>query len=701
MPLVKLPDNHRTRAMVGIAAVMAIACMMLSWGLAERQMDSLEDRTLIFGVFVVLLLFLEVRPIASELSTRLVTFSWTFGFTLLLIVPVHLALMAVASASLLGWAVSCAAGTRPGNATGFDTSRSVLSLYAAAMSGSMIADLDGVALGSDPELSWLVAILIAQITGVVTGATIDGLVTGFDEGLPIFKTVLASGLNVLRTDGLLFGLAPVFAVVGTNSIILLPVLLTIVWVILHSATSALASQHDATIDGLTRIPNRRMFEMQAGLILERVASQGTQAAVIHLDLDGFKSINDRLGHQYGDGVLRHIAERLDSSKRSVDVVARLGGDEFAMVLGDVSGKTDAVAAAKRILRLVEKPLDVEGVPLSVSASLGVALFPDHGDNLASVIHNADLAMYRAKTDLIGVSLYSEGSSAAPGRLSLVSELGRALERDELQLHYQPKVDMATGKIQMVEALLRWNHPEHGEVNPGWFMPMAEQTDLMRDLTDYVIQMALRQCAAWHRNGIEVGVAVNASARNLHDFRFPNRLRSFLADVGIEARWLELEITENTIMEDPRRSRAVLAELRALGVSASIDDFGTGYSSLASLRNLTIDRIKIDRSFVTGLAESDADLTIVRSVIELGRNLGLATVAEGVESDEILKIVRELGVDEFQGYLASRPLPPEELEPILIHGFFDMDALDVDHDDPLASTNVVVLDRSQGVRTAQN
>ncbi|MFW2381296.1 MAG: EAL domain-containing protein, partial [Acidimicrobiales bacterium] len=233
-----------------------------------------------------------------------------------------------------------------------------------------------------------------------------------------------------------------------------------------------------------------------------------------------------------------------------------------------------------------------------------------------------------------------------------------------------------------------------------FMPMAEQTDLMRDLTDHVLQMALRQCAAWHRSGIEVGVAVNASARNLHDFRFPNRIRSFLAEVGLEPRWLELEITENTIMEDPRRSRAVLAELRALGVSASIDDFGTGYSSLASLRNLTIDRIKIDRSFVTGLADSDADLTIVRSVVELGRNLGLATVAEGVETDEILRIVRELGVDEFQGYIASHPLPPDELEPVLIHGFFDMDALD-DDESPAEASNVVALERSHGVRTGQN
>ncbi|NNE97187.1 MAG: bifunctional diguanylate cyclase/phosphodiesterase [Acidimicrobiales bacterium] len=669
---------------LAVGALLPVVCLAASWSVAETRMDPLGDRTLIFGVFVVLLLFLEVRPIASELSPRMVTFSWTFGFTLLLIAPVHLALLAVAAASLVGWVTSRATHGRSEMATGFAGSRSVVSLYVAAMFGEWVADLDAVAAGADPELRWLAAVLVAQTAGLVTGALIDGTVTGVHEGRPIGTSVLTSGLNLLRTDGLLLGLAPVFAVVGTNSIILLPVLLGIVWVILHSATSALASQLDATIDGLTRIPNRRSFEELATSLLERVGAQGTQAAVIHVDLDGFKSINDRLGHQYGDGVLREIARRLDESKRSLDVVARLGGDEFGIVLGDVAGRAEAISAAERILALIEEPLAVDGVPLSVSASLGVALFPVHGDNLASVIHHADLAMYRSKTDLVGVSIYSEGSSVAPGRLSLVSELGRALENHELHLVYQPKVDMSTGRIRMVEALLRWDHPEHGQVDPGWFMPMAEQTDLMRDLTDYVLTMALRQCAGWHRKGIHVGVAVNASARNLHDFRFPNRIRSFIQDVGLDPKWLELEITENTIMEDPRRSAAVLAELRSAGVSASIDDFGTGYSSLASLRSLTIDRIKIDRSFVMGLADNDADLTIVRSVVELGRNLGLGTVAEGVETDEILRIVKDLGVDEFQGYLASRPLPPEELEPVLIHGFFDMSCLD----DPVADADPV-------------
>ncbi len=690
-------SDYRSRTLVVFAALVALACLAASWQAGTGGMDSLGDRTLIFGVFVVLLLFLEIRPIAPNLSMRTVTFSWTFGFTLLLIVPVHLALTAVAAASLAGWVILRTSDARSPLSAGFAASRSTLSLYVAAAVGSLIADLDSVATGADPGLRWLTALLVAQIAGVAASSIMEGMVTAKDEGLPLFKTIVKSGLDHMRTDGLLFGLAPVFAVVGTNSIILLPVLLAIVWVILHSATAALSSQHEATIDGLTDIPNRRMFEVQGALILERVASQGSQAAVIHLDLDGFKSINDRLGHQYGDAVLREIARRLEAEKRSVDFVARLGGDEFAIILGEVKGTTEAEIAAQRILKIIETPLDVDGIPLGVSASLGVALFPLHGDNLLSVIHHADLAMYRAKTDLIGVAVYTPGSSTAPGRLSLVSELGRAIERDELELYYQPKVDIASGQIRMVEALLRWDHPAHGIVSPGWFMPMAEQTDLMRDLTDHVLKMAIGQCAQWHEKGIEVGVAVNASARNFHDFRFPNRIRSILNAANLDPSWLELEITENTIMEDPRRSAAVLAELRSLGVSVSIDDFGTGYSSLASLRTLTIDRIKIDRSFVVGLAESDADLTIARSVIELGRNLGLSTVAEGVESDEILRIVRRLGVDEFQGFLASPPLPAEELEPVLIHGVFDMSGFEAEED----ASNVVSLESQRSQRTATN
>ena len=691
MTLPQLPQDRRTRVFVVAAWLVGIGILATCWLRADSRVEVLGDRAAIFAIFTALLIFLETRPLTTQSSSRMVTFSWTIGFTLILIVPVHFALSAVVGASAIGWLLSLQA-RRPAAEVGnsFELTSTMMSLYAAASVGSLIVELDSVSIGADPNFRWLVAVFVAQLTGVIVSATIGGLVNSFEQRQPVAKTVVACGVEQLRTDGLFFGLSPVFAVVATNSVILLPILLYTMWVVLHSASQAMASQHTATIDELTGIPNRRMFDVAGERILQGVTARGSQAAVIHMDLDGFKGINDRLGHQYGDGVLKEIAARLEKSKGPVDLVARLGGDEFAMVLGNVSGRKDAESAANRVHSLIEESLEVDGVPLSVSASLGVALFPNDGDTLSSVLHHADLAMYRAKTDLAGVSMYAAGSSTAPGRLSLVSELRGAIENEDLRLHYQPKVDMLTGDIHTVEALLRWNHPVHGEVSPGWFMPMAEQTDLMREVTDFVLRTALAQCSQWRKSGIEIGVAVNASARNLHDFRFPHRIRNFLSEVDLDPSCLELEITENTIMEDPRRSAAVLEELRALGVSVSIDDFGTGYSSLASLRTLTIDSIKIDRSFVLGLADSDADLTIVRSVVELGRNLGLTTVAEGVETDEVLQIVRDLGVDEFQGYLASRPMSAEDLEPVLIHGFFDMSAFGTDDE-----TNVVPFSRSNG------
>ncbi len=670
-PIFNLPGECTAAVFAGACSVTAGLMIALSWWFTVGHVEVLGDRVVIFGLFAALLVLLEAKPMNEGDARRSATFSWTFAFTLLLIAPLNLALTANLGAAIVGEVIRRRAGRETEIAPGFTAARSTISLFAAGVAGGAMTDLDAVTLGSEPDLPWLAAVLGALAIGFVVNALIAGAASALKEHLPVIQSVRARSFSQLRTDGYLFGLAPIFAVVGASALILMPVLLMVVWVILHSASVALTNEHQATTDVLTGIPNRRTFETRGTLMFEAAQLHGEQAAVIHLDLDGFKAINDRLGHQYGDGVLRQLAERLESARRGTDLVARLGGDEFGIVLGQVSSASDAESVARRILYLVEEPLSVDGIPLQVSASLGVALFPEHGDNLATVLHHADLAMYRAKTDDVGVSLFSLGTALAPGRLSLVSELGAAIENGELTLHYQPKVDMGSGRILSVEALLRWNHPKHGQVSPGWFMPMAEQTDLMRDLTDYVLKLALEQCAAWHRKGIMVGVAVNASARNLHDVRFPNRIASFLKERGLEAGWLELEITENTIMEDPRRSAAILAQLRTLGCQISIDDFGTGYSSLANLRDLTIDRIKIDRSFVVGLTEGSADLTIVRSVVELGRNLGLSVVAEGVETDEVLAIVRDLGVDEFQGYLASRPMSPEELEPVLIHGYFDM------------------------------
>jgi diguanylate cyclase (GGDEF)-like protein len=402
------------------------------------------------------------------------------------------------------------------------------------------------------------------------------------------------------------------------------------------------------------------------------AREGGHVALMQLDLNGFKAINDRLGHHYGDLVLRMVANRLNAAKRPSDLIARLGGDEFAILLRDVADRPAAEAAARRFHDAISPAMTIEGLPLSVGGSFGVALFPEDGEDLDTLLHNADMAMYRAKTAKQGVRLFEpDDASGAPARISLLSELAAAIEGDELFLVYQPRIEVATGSILGVEALVRWRHPRLGVIGPSAFMPQAEQTEIIESLTGHITRLAIGQCVAWHDRGIHITVAVNVSAQNLHDLRFPEALSGWLREAHLDAGWIELEITENTVMSDPVRSASVLGHLRALGITASIDDFGTGFSSLANLRNLTIDWLKIDRSFVTGMAQRAEDLTIVRSIIELAHNLGLRTVAEGVENPAEIELLTAMGCEAVQGYLLARPAVAEELDEVLRSGRIEL------------------------------
>jgi diguanylate cyclase (GGDEF)-like protein len=549
----------------------------------------------------------------------------------------------------------------------FNAGQFCLCLATGAAVGNRVTDLLTLSRGQDLDLRWLLGGGLAMTVAFLLNSILISIVLALHQGVPLTEMFRRSLDVNLGMDGLLLALSPVFVVIGLHGIVLVPLLLVTVWIIFRSATIALSNRHEATHDQLTGIPNRRLFEDHAGLLLRGAKHSRATAALIHIDLDGFKGINDRLGHHYGDLVLRAVAERLSSHKRAVDHVARLGGDEFAVLLGQVNTAVEAKTIAQRLLSAIEVPMEVEGVPLAVSASLGVAMFPAHGEDLHTLLNHADIAMYKAKGQSTGVEVFSSTGSEGPSRMGLLADLSRAIDTGELCLHYQPRVSVATGAIVGVEALLRWSHPAFGEVDPSWFMPQAEQTELMTPLTDHVIEQAVSQCAMWLDRGIRVTVAVNASARNLHDLRFPNRVAEILRRHNVDPGWLEIEITENTVMSDPARSASVLGHLRAIGVSLAIDDFGTGYSSLANLRTLTIDRIKIDRSFVAGIDGSGGDLTIVRSIVELGKNLGLTTVAEGIESEEVLAIIHDLGCDEYQGFLASKALPAAELEPMLAAG----------------------------------
>jgi diguanylate cyclase (GGDEF)-like protein/PAS domain S-box-containing protein len=421
------------------------------------------------------------------------------------------------------------------------------------------------------------------------------------------------------------------------------------------------NQHQALHDPLTGLPNRLLFGERIEHAITYADRRDSRLAILMMDLNRFKEVNDSLGHQAGDELLKEVGERLRGALRASDTVARLGGDEFGLLLPDPSEMDDVIGVIDRIRQALERPIYVQDLPLAIEASIGVAIFPTHGRDAEVLIQRADVAMYAAKQESAPFSVYdADADEYDPTRLTLVAELRRAMEERELVLYYQPKAVLEDGSVRSVEALLRWQHPQEGLIYPDAFIPVAQETGLIRPLTLYVVNDALRQVRAWHDEGLGLSVSVNLSMRNLLDLEFPQQVEGLLRQWDVDASLLELEITESTMLANPARTKTVLTQLHALGIRLSIDDFGTGYSSLAYLRRLPIDEIKIDRSFVMGMNEEADDVAIVRSTIDLGRNLGLEVVAEGVETQEIWDKLRELGCSTAQGYFLSRPVPPEVL-----------------------------------------
>ncbi len=426
-------------------------------------------------------------------------------------------------------------------------------------------------------------------------------------------------------------------------------------------SQASQNRHQALHDALTGLANRTLLRQRGEPLLAQALQDGEPAALMLIDLDRFKEIRDTLGHSYGDVVLKAVADRLQQSLRSTDTVARLGGDEFVVLLPAVGSVEAALDVAGTLRQVLEASIEADGVWLDVEASIGLVLSGQHGDDIDALLQHADIAMYAAKERGLGVCVYDDDLNGhSPERLGLLGELRRALDLGELVLHYQPKVALVGENVCGVEALVRWQHPQRGMVPPNLFIPLAERTGLIRPLTRYVLAAALAQCRRWQDAGRTLQVAVNISARNLLDERFVADVTASLDTWRVPAARLELEVTESAIMADPERARQVLGRLSDLGVTLSIDDFGAGYTSLAHLKNLPVHQLKIDRSFVGSMTRDRSDALIVRSVVELGHNLGLTTIAEGVEDRETSERLLELGCDVGQGYLYSRPLPAEQL-----------------------------------------
>jgi diguanylate cyclase (GGDEF)-like protein len=419
---------------------------------------------------------------------------------------------------------------------------------------------------------------------------------------------------------------------------------------------AAEKEHQALHDALTGLPNRTLFRERLHQAIAGAAQSGSSVAVMLIDLDRFKEVNDTLGHHNGDLLLQEIGHRLRSLLRHDDTVARLGGDEFAILLPHVPDGAAAAQTARKILESLAQPLVLRDLALDIGASIGIALCPRDGEDADTLLQRADVAMYVAKEAHTGFELYSaERNQYSASRLALVAELRHAIQNKELSVVYQPKAELATGAITGVEALLRWQHPRQGFVPPDEFIQVAEHTGLIKPLTLYVLDVALAQCRAWELGGTPLKIAVNLSVRSLLDADLPRDVARLLEHWNVSPSSLQLEITESSIMADPARSLATLTKLSEMGVGLSIDDFGTGYSSLSHLKRLPVDEIKIDRSFVMGMSADENDAVIVRSIIDLGRNLGLRVVAEGVENDELMERLGALGCDVAQGYGLSRPL----------------------------------------------
>lgn len=431
---------------------------------------------------------------------------------------------------------------------------------------------------------------------------------------------------------------------------------------LRQQTAVLEHQamHDATHDSLTDLPNRVLLCDRLEQAISHAQRSQQILAFIILDLDRFKEINDTLGHYNGDLLLKQVAARLQRVVRQSDTLARLGGDEFGILLPAINRREDIYTVIKKIQKAFKSPFRMEGLTLDVQASIGGVLYPEHGKDIDTILQRADVAMYVAKQDNRGFTIYTtKMDKHSPRRLTLMGELRQAFDRNELELYYQPKISIDNERVGGVEALVRWNHPVHGFMTPDEFIPLAERSGLIKQLSWWVLQNALSQTVLWHEKGIDIGVAVNISPYILLDPELPEAIIGLLSSHKLPKGTLTLEITETSVLKDPDLALEILLRLADMGIIISIDDFGTGYSSLSYLRKMPASEVKIDKSFVIDMLKNDNDAVIVRATIDLAHNLGMKVVAEGVENKEIAARLKELKCDILQGYYYSRPLAVED------------------------------------------
>ncbi|MGH3319021.1 MAG: putative bifunctional diguanylate cyclase/phosphodiesterase [Streptosporangiaceae bacterium] len=608
----------------------------------------------VFWIVAGLIVFGELRAIVLPgwRDEDAVRTSGMFTFAVLLYVglPVAIALQTLATV------VMGVATRKSPFRTVFNVGQYALSFGAAGM----VLHLAGIHPSpSDPwvvEGGQLVVVALAAGAYFVANDGLVGAAVALLERQPILATLRADlGFQVVANLALL-GLSPLVVLAMDRSGALLPLFVLPLMAMYLNASVSMRREHQALHDELTGLPNRKFLIRRTGEVLSEAGRDGRVVGLLLLDLDRFKEVNDTLGHPVGDRLLCLIGARLEHSIHPGDVVGRLGGDEFAVLLPGVRGAVAAREAARRLRAAVSEPFRLEGMLFDLEASIGIALYPDHAPEFESLLQRADVAMYLAKEARSGVEVYDvDKDRNSPARLGLLGELRRGLDRGEFELHYQPKVSLAGGAVVGLEGLIRWRHPRRGLVPPDEFIPLAEQSYLMGDLTRYVVETALAQLAQWWDIGYQVPVAVNISARDLMDSGLADVIAAGLVRHDVPAEALQMEVTERILMTEPAHAAETIAALAELGVPLSLDDFGTGYSSLVHLKRLPVQELKVDASFVRRMADDADDAVIVRSIIDLARALGLRSVAEGVETAEILEGLRDMRCDAAQGWHLSYPM----------------------------------------------
>jgi diguanylate cyclase (GGDEF)-like protein len=652
IPFPKIPRD--TLAKLYIATVIGVGFAILLPFVAFRGPDlvrEIELPVLILGLAVVVG---EILPVKLGDNEGELVPSTTFMFALILYGGVGAAILTQLVASTIADSVH----SKRLVARAFNLGQYTFAIGASGLVYQTIAG--GASDGTFTTVQVAAALLAGGVFFVVNTGMVSSVIA-LTSGSRIRDEFSSELMRQTVTEAILLGLAPLAVVAVTSSYALVPLLALPLLAVQRAGTHALVSRRLALHDALTGLPNRVLFADRTRRAIASAEPDGP-VVVMLIDLDRFKDINDTLGHHYGDEVLRQMAGRLTDLLDPRDTVARLGGDEFGVLVRSAGTPADGLAIAAAIRRALAQPFVAEGVSLELGGSIGVAFHPSDGDDVETLMQRADVAMYQAKEGAVGVVRYSsQEDDSSLARLALAADLRRALENSEFVPYFQPKVDLRTGVVVGAEALLRWRHPTQKNVSPDVFIPLAEQTGLIVPVTLQVISAAIRECSLWRARGRDLSVAVNLSARVLVDPTLPDHVEELCRCWDLPTRALVLEITESMIVDDPARALPVVNRLAALGVRMSIDDFGTGYSSLEYLKVLPVAEMKIDRTFVAGMADDVRDAAIVRHTIELGRSLGLRVVAEGVESAEAHERLTALGCDQGQGFLYSPAVPAEEFE----------------------------------------